>query len=130
VNDTITDRQQFRQLAELYAQAVDSNRPEVLDAIMSVDAVIEGPGFIPAMLKKHYRRTRHEIHNQTTTIDGEQASGETYSTASHLLRDEKDQVLVWHVRYLDVFCRRNGQWIFLSRKLEIDWTEVRSIVPA
>lgn len=131
------DPLQFRQLAELYAQAADGNRPELFDSIMAADAVIEGPDFrmtgaaeirtIATLLKTHFRRTRHEVHNQTIRIDGERASGETYGTASHLLHEAKDgmQLLVWHVRYQDAFIRKDGQWVFSSRRLEIDWTEMR-----
>lgn len=129
----------FRQLAELYAQAADSHRPELLDLIMTDDAVIEGPDFrmsgiaeiraIPAMLKQYYARTRHLIHNQTIMINGDQASGETYCTASHLLREMKDgaQVLVWHMRYQDAFQKQGEQWRFTRRTLLIDWTETHAV---
>lgn len=137
MSGSMSDHQQLRQLAELYAKAVDGHHPELLDAIMALDAVIEGPQFsmtgiseirgIPEMLKKHYLRTRHEVHNQTVSIDGEQASGETYCTASHLFLDEhgKAQALIWKMRYLDLFSRSEGRWQFSRRKLEIDWTETR-----
>lgn len=136
MNDSIVELQEFRRLAELYAQAADSNRPELLDAIMTDDAVIEGAEFrmegiaeirrIPAMLKEFYLRTRHLVHNQTVVVEGEQASGETYSTASHLLKDGA-QVLVWHMRYQDVFHKHGGQWRFAKRTLLIDWTETRAV---
>jgi len=136
MSDEIQELYKFRQLAELYAQAADSLRPELLDAIMTSDAVIEGSQFrmvgiaeireIPAVLKSFYKRTQHLIHNQTITINGDQATGETYSTASHLLKDGA-QVLVWHVRYVDAFQKQSGQWRFSKRTLVIDWTETRAV---
>lgn len=137
MNDSILELQKFRQLADLYAQAADSNRPELLEASMTDDAVIEGPDFkmtgiveirqIPSMLKNFYAQTRHLVHNQTVEINGEQAIGETYCTASHLLKD-RAQVLVWHMRYLDTFCKRGDQWRFSRRTIVIDWTETRAVV--
>jgi hypothetical protein len=136
VSESIPESQEFRRLAELYAQAADGNRPELLDAIMMDDAVIEGPQFrmegianirrIPAMLKEFYLRTRHLVHNQTVVVDGENASGETYGTASHLLKDGA-QVLVWHMRYHDSFRKHGEQWRFAKRTLLIDWAETRAV---
>lgn len=139
MNNAASDILQFRELAELYAQGADRNRPELFDSIMANDAVVEGPDFrmvgvaeiraIPAILKSHFRRTRHEVHNQTVRIHGETAAGETYCTASHLLHEPKDgaQLMIWHVRYQDAFCKKDGRWAFSSRRLEIDWTEMRPV---
>lgn len=142
MNDSMLELQKLRQLAELYAQAADSNRPELLDLIMTNDAVIEGPDFrmsgiaeirgIPAMLKQYYVRTRHLVHNQTVEINGDQAAGETYGTASHLLHEMETgaQVLVWHMRYQDQFQKQGEQWRFSRRTLLIDWTETRAVTVA
>lgn len=139
MNETASDIFEFRKLAELYAQGADRNRPELFDSIMADDAVVEGPDFkmvgvaeirtIPEILKSHFRRTRHEVHNQSISIEGGKATGETYCTASHLLNEPKDgaQLMVWHVRYQDMFGKQDGRWVFQSRKLEIDWTEMRAV---
>lgn len=128
----------FRTLAERYAQAADRNRPEILDAIMADDIVLEGPGFrmsglaevrgFPAMLAQRFRGTRHLVHNQVVTVDGDAARGETCSTASHRLR-ETPQVLVWHLRYEDEFRRVGSDWRFARRAIVIDWTETRNVDP-
>ena len=105
----------FRTLAELYAQAADRNRPELLDRIMAEDAVIEGPGFrlngrveirtIPASLHQRFHATRHVVENQAVTVDGAAAAGETYCTANHLYEQPGTgmQVLAegntWHDSY-------------------------------
>jgi hypothetical protein len=143
MNTSGDDRQAFRILAELYAQAADHHRPELMDAVMAEDAVLEGPGFrlagraairaIPDMVRQRYRVTRHVVENQVVTVDGGQAKGETYCTASHLYDDPAagPQVLVWHIRYQDRFVRTDSGWRFAERRLVIDWTETRSVtIPA
>ncbi len=136
--DFNSDRHVFRQLAELYAQAADRNRPELLDAILTEDAIVEGPGFrlvgraeirgISAMLQQRYRLTRHVVENQTVTVEGKQAQGETYCTARHLYDDPQAgaQVLVWYIRYQDQFVLVDGRWRFAHRHLVLDWTEICS----
>ena len=132
----MNDAECFRDLATRYAQAADRNRADLLDAIMADDVVIEGPGFVlngraevrgfPAMLAQRFRGTRHLVHNQAIDVDGDRASGETYCTASHLLR-ESAQVLVWHLRYQDVFRRVDGDWCFARRTIVLDWTETKPV---
>ncbi|HKY91452.1 MAG TPA: nuclear transport factor 2 family protein [Nevskiaceae bacterium] len=126
----------FRDLAERYAQAADRNRPALLDTIMADDVVLEGPGFVmaglaevrgfPAMLAQRFRGTRHLVHNQVIEVDGDRATGETYCTASHLLR-ESPQVLVWHLRYQDEFRHVQGAWRLARRRIVLDWTETRPV---
>jgi len=137
------DAAAFRLLAERYAEACDRNRPELLEAIMAEDAVIEGPGFrmsgraeiraIPASLRQQFRGTRHVVENQSVAVDGDQAVGETYGTANHLYESTESgmKVLVWHIRYQDRFVRSADGWRFAERRLVLDWTETRSAtVPA
>lgn len=126
----------FRAMAERYAQAADRNVPALLDAIMTRDVVLDGPGFsmsgldevrgFPALLAQRFRGTRHVVHNQTIEVDGDRACGETYCTASHLLRDSA-HALVWHLRYQDVFRREGGEWRFARRTIVLDWTETTSV---
>lgn len=55
-------------------------------------------------------------------MEGESATGETSCTASHLLMD-KDEVLIWHLRYQEVFRKTGEHWKFARRRILIDWTE-------
>lgn len=127
----------LRSIAELYAQAMDRNRPELLDRILTSDAVLEGPGFrlvgiaeirqAPATLQQRFRAVRHLVHNQPLRIDRERAEGETYATAFHL-SDKEDgtpEVLLWHIRYQDRFRCEQGQWKLAHRVVVLDWTETR-----
>jgi hypothetical protein len=135
---------ELRRLANVYARAMDRDEPELLDTIVTDDIVIEGPGFRqqglaeirgnPAILRQMFLMTRHVVHNQTVRIHGDEAEGETYCTASHILRPgvdgEGDAALVWAVRYQDRFRRVDDRWRFSRRTLIIDWTETRPVTLA
>jgi hypothetical protein len=73
-----------------------------------------------------FRATVHRVHNQVATVTGDEATGETYCTADHLLNDVHS-VLVWTIRYLDQWRREGGQWRFTRRKLIVEWEEVRAV---
>lgn len=131
----------FRQIACLYARAMDRAEPELLDGIATDDLILEGPGFtshgldkargFPAMLRQMFLMTQHVVHNQTITITGDEAEGETYCTASHISHPaaagEGHTALVWAVRYQDKFRRENGKWLLSQRALIVDWSETRPV---
>lgn len=131
----------FRRIASLYARAMDSNEPDLLTDILTSDIEIEGPGFTmqgleqvsqsPAMLRQMYLMTQHLVHNQTFTFEGGEAVGETYCTASHILRPEADgeshKALVWAIRYQDRFRKEGGEWRLARRALIVDWSEIRPV---
>ena len=56
-------------------------------------------------------------------IKGDQASGETYCTADHLMNDA-DQLLRWTIRYIDEWRREGDTWRITWRKLELLWEEI------
>ena len=129
----------FRQLAEIYATAVDGRRPELFERIMTEDIVIIGPTFraqglaevraIPQMLEKRFLVTRHAIHNQLVEISGDEASGEVYCTADHIWEnaDGQAELTSWCLRYEDRFVRQGGVWRFASRHITVDWSEARPL---
>ena len=107
----------LRRTADLYAQGADRRDKSAWQAVLAEDCVIEGPGFsitgreanlgsIDA-LGKMFRATVHRVHNQVATVTGDEAAGETYCTADHLLNDT-DSVLVWTIRYQDRWRRDDG----------------------
>jgi ketosteroid isomerase-like protein len=134
------DTTELMALVNCYARAIDRCEPDTLREILTEDVVLVGPGFavngieeacaVPAGLRERFRATRHVVHNQSVTFDGNTAQGETYSTASHIHHSESGdaQVLVWEVRYQDQFKLDAGQWRISRRELLIDWTETRPIV--
>lgn len=132
----LVDLAALRRTADLYAQGADRRDKALWKAVLAEDCVIEGPGFtiegraanlgsIDA-LGQMFRATVHRVHNQVATVTGDEANGETYCTADHLLNDT-DSVLVWTIRYLDRWRREDGQWRFTHRKLIVEWEEIRVV---
>ncbi|HLU92024.1 MAG TPA: nuclear transport factor 2 family protein [Pedomonas sp.] len=133
--------QAFRRIASVYARAMDRNEPELLKDILTEDITMEGPGFVqngleqvsqsPALLRQMFLMTQHQVHNQTLIVTGDEATGETYCTASHILHPEPDAqghtAHVWAVRYQDTLRRENGAWRLARRALIVDWSEYRPV---
>lgn len=133
------DEWALHRLASLYARAMDRNEPEILDGIFTEDAVIQTPSFrvqglakirgLPAMLKERYANTTHSVCNQTVTIDGDRAEGETYCLG-HLVSIAPrggEFVLVEAVRYQDQWVRTAGTWRFSERRIVVDFSEIRPV---
>ena len=79
----------------------------------------------PSRLDGLYASTLHTVRNQTVTITGDTAEGETYAVAYHLKRPEggKQVRIDWGIRYQDRFMRQDGAWLFAKRELIVDWVE-------
>jgi hypothetical protein len=132
---------EFYRLACDYARAMDRNEPELLARVLAEDCVIEAPGVViegltrnqtsPGILREMFLMTQHVIHNQTLTIKGDTAEGETYCTASHVAKpaenETKSTALVWAIRYQDHLARTTSGWRFTKRSLIVDWSETRPI---
>ncbi|WP_176594639.1 nuclear transport factor 2 family protein [Sphingobium sp. EM0848] len=133
---SLIDQSLLRQTAEIYATGADRRDKALWQQVLAEDCVIEGPGFtsegrencLPSLdaLGTMFRGTLHRVHQQTVTIDGDRATGETYCTADHLLKGE-DAILVWAIRYQDEWRREEGLWRFTRRRLIVDWTETRPV---
>jgi hypothetical protein len=132
------DEAALRKAAELYAQGADRRDKALWASLVTADCTIDGPGFkmqgrdqIVAsldILAQMFFMTQHRVHNQTVTITGDTARGETYCVADHLSKENgKTKILVWNLRYQDTWRREEGRWLFASRALVIDWTETRTI---
>lgn len=132
----MSDDQALRRCAELYAVGADRKDKALWRAVLAEDCVIEGPGFSVAgreanlgsidLLGRMFRATQHRVHQVVAVVDGDGATGETYCTADHLLKDQ-DAVLGWAIRYQDAWRREGGEWRFTHRKLVVDWEEVRPV---
>ncbi len=134
----VIDLTALRQKAELYAQGADRRDKKLWAEILTDDCVLEGPGFTLSgrdavlasldVLTAMYAATQHRVHNQTVTISGDSALGETYCTADHLsLKDGRKELLSWAIRYQDQWRREDGGWRFCHRKLLLDWEERRAL---
>lgn len=127
----------IRSAAELYATGADRRDKALWRQVLAEDCVIEGPGFTVEgreanlqsidALGQMFRATVHRVHQVVATVDGDRAVGETYSTADHLLKD-KDELLVWSIRYQDEWRREGTAWQFTRRRLIVDWEEMRPVI--
>ena len=130
------DEWALRKLAMTYARTIDRGDGPGFAALFTEDAAIEGPGFKvkgyaeisgnPAMLKQMYKSTFHAVMNQTSTISGDTAEGETYCIAHHINHPENGEYtrLDWAIRYQDKYVRRDGRWLYAHRQLLVEWTEL------
>jgi len=73
-----------------------------------------------------YQATTHFNGQSTISIDGNTATGESYCIAHHLtVTEDKRTLMIASIRYLDIFSKQDGAWLFAERKLMVDWTETR-----
>jgi SnoaL-like domain len=126
------DRRQPEQQAALYAEEArtlvytpDASTPQPAQVLTGRAQHIEGFGTL-----SQYAATTHFNGQSTVTLDGDQATGETYCLAHHLLEtDEGRTLIVMSIRYEDTFVKHDGTWLFAERKLIIDWTDTRPSQP-
>lgn len=134
------DEWEIRKLAMNYARTCDRGDGAGFAALFTEDAAIDGPGFHvqgydqlfgnPGALKQMYASTMHTVMNQTVTINGDTAEGETYCIAYHVNRPDaegKTTRLDWAIRYQDKYVRRDGKWLYTHRQLLVEWTEVSTV---
>lgn len=135
----MSDEAALRRAAELYALGADRRDKDLWRQVLADDVEITGPGFAIAGLEGNlgsidalgqmFKATRHVVHDQMLTIDGDRAQGETRSTAEHRMTgpDGGDVLLVWAIRYQDQWRREAGAWKFTKRALVVDWEELRPV---
>jgi hypothetical protein len=68
-----------------------------------------------------YETTLHVVGNRVFTVDGDTATGQTYTTAHHLRRDGTTMLLL--ARYRDVCTRTAAGWRFAVRECFLLWKE-------
>jgi ketosteroid isomerase-like protein len=134
----------MKRLGLLYARAIDTCDAELLLSIFTADGSVGNtdttdPDFVGhAALRKMvgqvdamFIKTLHKVHNQLIDHDGgDTAQGETYCTASHILpgKDGGWQVFDMAIRYQDAYRIEAGVWKFASRRLDVEWVEVRPVM--
>jgi len=138
--DLTADRVDLRYLVEGYAIACDTRDPDALGACFADGAVLtvhwpdraatrlafpESAAAITTNLSR-YDRTLHLVGNHRATIDGDTATGLTYCVAHHITGDQNS---IMTIRYLDTYRRDPSGWRFVTRDLQVDWTEDTTVVP-
>src|SRR6478609_11841618 len=139
------DRLAIRELFDAYASCADRRDAEGQKALFTADTrfavYMDGPGTEPSYVLKgrealapvfddlnRYEATMHFNGQSTVTMDGDRASGESYTIAHHVFNEEGIRtIMVAWLRYLDVFAKIDGNWYFAERRLILDWSETRPL---
>jgi ketosteroid isomerase-like protein len=139
------DRLAIRELFDAYAHCADRRDAEGQKALFTDDTVfavyMDGDGSEPSYVLygrealtpvfddlNRYEATTHFNGQSTVSIDGDRATGESYTIAHHVFTEEgARKIMVASLRYLDAFAKIDGRWYFAARKLILDWSETRSM---
>jgi len=128
----IEDQAALRDLVVLYCRAVDRRDPELMRRVFHPDALLDfGEGLFrgtldsfiagSAPMMKTFAMTQHHVTNSYFQVNGNQAEGETYLIAYHVLADTDQKLYIAGARYLDRFERRDGEWRIAHRTAVRDW---------
>jgi hypothetical protein len=141
------DRLALRELFDAYAHCADRRDAEGQKALFTDDTrfavYMDGEGSDVYVLQGREALTRrlddlnrYDVTTRTSTaralvtLDGNRASGESYTIAHHVFtEDGTRKIMVAALRYLDTFAKIDGRWYFEARDLILDWTETRSMSP-
>jgi len=139
------DRLALRELFDAYAHCADRRDAEGQNALFTDDTVfavyMDGEGTEPTYVLngrgaltpvfddlKRYEVTTHFNGQSTVAVDGNRATGESYTIAHHLFsEDGTRKIMIASLRYLDTFAKLGGRWYFAERKLILDWSETRTL---
>jgi hypothetical protein len=139
------DRLAIRELFDAYAHCADRRDAEGQKALFTADtrfAVYMDGARAEASYELHgrealtpvfddlnrYEATMHFNGQSTVRLDGDRATGESYTIAHHVFTEEGiRRIMVAWLRYLDVFAKLDGSWYFAERKLILDWSETRPL---
>ena len=141
------DRLAIRELFDAYEHCADRRDADGQKALFTVDTrfavfmggegteptyVLEGRESLTPVFAdlNRYEATTHFNGQSTINLDGDRASGESYTIAHHLFIDDGERkIMVASLRYLDRFVKLEGAWYFEERKLLLDWSETRPSAP-
>jgi hypothetical protein len=139
------DRLAIRELFGAYAHCADRRDAEGQKALFTQDTrfavYMDGQGSEPTYVLEgrealtpvfadlnRYEVTTHFNGQSTVTLDGDRATGESYTIAHHLFTENSvRKIMIASLRYLDVFAREDGRWYFAERDLILDWSETRAL---
>jgi hypothetical protein len=139
------DRLALRELFDAYAHCADRRDAEGQKALFTDETVfavyMDGEGTDATYVLhgrealtpvfddlNRYEVTTHFNGQSTVILDGDRATGESYTIAHHLYtEDGTRKIMIASLRYLDVFTKLDGAWYFAERKLILDWSETRSV---
>jgi len=137
------DRLALRELFDAYAHCADRRDAEGQKALFTDDTVfavyMDGQGRDATYVLhgrealtpvfddlNRYEVTTHFNGQSTVTLDGDRATGESYTIAHHVYTEDGNRkIMIASLRYLDTFTKLDRRWYFAERKLILDWSETR-----
>jgi hypothetical protein len=137
------DRLAIRELFDAYAHCADRRDAEGQKALFTADTrfavymggegsdvsyVLDGREALTPVFDdlNRYEVTTHFNGQSTVTVDGDSATGESYTIAHHVYtEDGRRKTMIASLRYLDTFSKIEGAWYFAERNLIVDWSETR-----
>ena len=138
------DRLAIRELFDAYAHCADRRDAEGQKALFTADTrfavymdgegseatyVLEGRDALAPVFAdlNRYQATTHFNGQSTVALEGDRATGESYTIAYHLfIEDGERKIMVASLRYLDTFVKVEGRWHFADRNIILDWSETRA----
>ena len=139
------DRLALRELFDAYAHCADTRDAEGQKALFTVDTrfavYMDGPGTDPSYVLdgrealspvfadlNRYQVTMHFNGQSTVSLDGDRATGDSYTIAHHVFTEDgaRKMRVAW-LRYLDVYVKLEQQWYFGERELILQWSETRAL---
>ena len=141
------DRLAIRELFDAYAHCADRRDAEGQKALFTEDTrfavFMDGAGTESSYVLNgrealspvfddlnQYQATTHFNGQSTIVLDGDRATGESYTIAHHLFTAGGDRkIMIASLRYLDTFAKIDGAWYFAERNLILDWSETRPSSP-
>jgi hypothetical protein len=139
------DRLAIRELFDAYAHCADRRDAEGQKALFTDNTrfavymdgddseptyVLQGREALTSVFAdlNRYEVTTHFNGQSTVTLDGDSATGESYTIAHHLFtEDGVRKIMVASLRCLHTFEKIDRRWYFAERKLILDWSETRPI---
>jgi hypothetical protein len=144
--DEAADRLAIRELVEAYAHCADRRDAEGQMGLFTADThfVVYMNAKDPTPSQElhsrealapvfadlnQYAATTHFVGQSTIfTLTGDQATGEAYCLAHHVMIDGgKRRLMLASLRYLDTFVKIDGAWLFAERLLYVEWLEERPL---
>lgn len=139
------DRLAIREVFDAYASCADRRDADGQKALFTADTrfavYMDGPGSDASYVLQgrealspvfddlnRYEVTMHFNGQSTVTIDGQQATGDSYTIAHHVFtEDGSRQMMVAWLRYLDTFTKVDQTWYIADRNIILEWSETRPL---
>jgi hypothetical protein len=139
------DRLAIRELFDAYAHCADRRDAEGQKAVFTADTrfavYLDGPGSEPSYVLEgrealspvfddlnRYEATMHFNGQSTVSVDGDRATGDSYTIAHHVFtEDGSRKMMVAWLRYLDTFTKVDETWFIADRQIILEWSETRSL---